>query len=390
MYKLDIAPPQNISPWEISFFDRLSYLTCDDGRKICVIVYEQADTSTFRYRGYNIYQSMQESKSWKTVYFFEKELEDILFYLDRIAIVVACRTRWSFCLQKFIDIVKQKKIPFFFDTDDCVYDLDILPVVMNTLNAGESEDDYTYWFSYISRIGHVAKQADGYICTNAYLGDKLSKKYGKDSYIIPNFLNREQIVYSQKCLKQKKEKESDDRFVIGYFSGTPSHVNDFQVVYHDLIQLLYRYPDIYLYIVGFMDFPSEMEMLLKLDKIRLWNLVDFVTLQKLMAEVDVNIVPLVENGFTNCKSELKYFEAALVDTITCATPIYTYKNAIQNGVNGFLCTQTQWYDTLESIYLKKTETDQIVKSAHEMVLDQYYGENIRKRIEEVYSEIVNG
>ena len=34
------------------------------------------------------------------------------------------------------------------------------------------------------------------------------------------------------------------------------------------------------------------------------------------------------NKFTNCKSELKFFEAAIAETVTVASPTFNYKNAI--------------------------------------------------------------
>jgi hypothetical protein len=39
---------------------------------------------------------------------------------------------------------------------------------------------------------------------------------------------------------------------------------------------------------------------------------------RLIARTEVNIAPLLDNVLTNCKSELKYFEAAVADTITIA------------------------------------------------------------------------
>lgn len=389
MFRLDIQNHENITPWEISLAERIVYMTKNDGKKICIIVYEKADTSTFRYRGYNIFQSMQNSSKWKSVYFFADELDSICFYLKRISIVVASRTRWTHKIQRFIEQVKMCGIPFLFDTDDCVFDLDCLPVLMNTLNVAEREEDYDYWFSYVSRMGHVAEQADGYISTNSFLGAKLEQKYKKKGYVIPNFLNEQQIAFSKKCCELKNKEEGNGKFVIGYFSGTPSHINDFLVVYRDILELMEKYSDIYLYVVGFMEFPREMVPLVKTGRIKLLKLVDFITLQKLIAEVDVNIVPLVINDFTNCKSELKYFEASIVDTITCASPIYTYKNAIEDGVNGFLCSQTQWYDTLELIYLQRADVKNIVANAHKQALSEYYGKHIRSSIESVYDRTLD-
>ncbi len=59
-----------------------------------------------------------------------------------------------------------------------------------------------------------------------------------------------------------------------------------------------------------MEFPEEMQPFIEEGRITFAPFVDFVELQRLIAEVDVNIFPLVQNTFTNCKSQLKFFEAA--------------------------------------------------------------------------------
>ena len=74
---------------------------------------------------------------------------------------------------------------------------------------------------------------------------------------------------------------------------------------------------------------------------------DHVNLQRLIGSVEVNVVPLVENEFTNCKSELKYFEAAMVGTLTVASPSYTYSRSIEDGVTGFLAKPDQWEEKLD-------------------------------------------
>ncbi len=386
MYKIDVKTEGDVQPWLIAVEKRIQYALQGDGRNICLIIYDEPDTSTFRYRGYNIFQNMQGGSEWKTVYFFADELQKIEFLLPKIKLVVASRTKWTYALQRFIDKVKEHALPFFFDVDDCVFDLDYIPLIMNTLNVEMTEINYNYWFSYVSRIGKVAEQADGFTCTNAYLKDMLEKKFLKPGYVISNILNTEQIKISEECVRQKTN--PDNKFVIGYFSGTPSHINDFKMVYRDIIALMERYSDIYLHIVGFMEYPEDMRHWINKKRVKIIPLVDFMTLQKLVAEVDVNIVPLVNNQFTNCKSELKYFEAAIVDTITCATPVYTYKTAIEDGVNGFLCRQSDWYDTLERIYLKQADIEGIVCNAHKHAVERYYGVQVTQQIEAIYNLIL--
>lgn len=393
MYKINIKQNIDTTPWNITCEKRACYLReqISAGYKIAVIVYEFPDTSTFRYRGYNMYQIMQKSTKWKTVYFFRHELDCVESFLTNIDVVILARVKWNLRLQSFINKVDREKIPLYFDVDDRIYDLDYLPQITNTLNVDFEKDGevaYDFWFAQISRIEMTARQAHGYIGTNAYLANTFSKRFHKPWYIIPNFLNKEQLAVSDMCLREKKKAQYQRPFTIGYFSGTPSHINDFKIVYKEIMQLLYEYDEMELMVVGFMEFPTEMQELIKVGKVKFYNLVDFIKLQELEASVDVNIVPLVINEFTNCKSELKYFETAIVDTVTCASPSFTYKNAIKNGQTGFLCKPTEWYPTIRDIYLKKYDIPKIIENAKREVMENYYGDSIVKQIESVYDSII--
>ena len=66
----------------------------------------------------------------------------------------------------------------------------------------------------------------------------------------------------------------------------------------------------------------------------------FVPLETLpveLARLDVNLAPLeVGNPFCEAKSELKFFEAALVDVPTVASPTEPYRASIRHGETGFL------------------------------------------------------
>jgi glycosyltransferase involved in cell wall biosynthesis len=103
-----------------------------------------------------------------------------------------------------------------------------------------------------------------------------------------------------------------------------------------------------------------------------------------MAEVDVNIAPLVINDFTNCKSELKFFEAAAVETTTIASPNYSFKKAITDGKNGFLAKPEEWYQKLEYLYNHPEENRKIALEAKKYALKHYYGEEFLKEVEETY------
>ena len=110
-------------------------------------------------------------------------------------------------------------------------------------------------------------------------------------------------------------------------------------------------------------------------------------MQREQAKVDINIVPLVNNEFSNCKSELKYFETAIVGTPTCATPSFTYSSAIENGENGYLCEKGEWLRAFEKLYKQKNDVG-FKQRIHDIALKDYAGINQLDYLEKMLESIL--
>ena len=379
--------PISREPWQIAFSVRKARAaqSLRSGKRLTIMIYHHADTSTFRYRCYNVMQALDDSSTWDGVYFFVNEISLLYDLLPQASLLVLVRLKWEHIIDDLIHRTQALGIPVVYDIDDLVCDIRYLKTVTNTLNVHfGGEVDYNFWFADFSRLEYTASMVDGFIATNKYLGSRLSERFAKPFQIIPNSLNREQIRASELCLSAKGRTRSIQPFTIGYFSGTPSHINDFRTVSAEIASFLQDFPDAILQVVGFMEFPKSMEPLIKKKRIQYVPLVDFIELQRLIAEVDVNIVPLVQNIFTNCKSELKFFEAAIVETPTIAVPTYTYQSAIVDGENGFLCHPGDMYVRLKQLHDDKRLAKKISEQARIYCLKQYAGSSIRDNIELTY------
>ena len=223
------------------------------------------------------------------------------------------------------------------------------------------------------------------MCTNEFLGKKLKRSFKKPTKVILNSLNKEQVDISKKCLKEKKNK---NKFIVGYFSGSPTHMKDFRMIESELLSFLKKHSDTYLLVVGYMDYSRQMKKMMMSGRVKAMKPVDYLELQKLMCGVDVNIAPLIINDFTNCKSELKFFEAAIVETTTIASPNYSFAHVINDGKDGFLAKKGEWMNTLEYLYQNELNNKKVAKKARLVALEKYYGSNIKRRVKEAYDFFV--
>ncbi|MBQ9195837.1 MAG: glycosyltransferase [Clostridia bacterium] len=389
MRKLQVTLPANREPWLIPTASRISlaYRALQQGKRLCLMVYDHADTSTFRYRCYNMQQWTEQSSAWQAVYFYSAEINTVFDLLPRSSLLILARLQWYHAVDLLIHKAHAQGISVLYDTDDYIVDLDILPTLTNSTDVDFSAPgQYEYWFSYISRNGYTAGKTDGFITTNDYLGQKLKNKFGKPYRVITNSLNREQLEVSQRCRAEKERQRDGGDMTLGYFSGSPSHNHDLELIASELAAFLGAHKNASLRVVGFMQFPAALQPFIRNKQIVFSPLTDFLSLQTLTAAVDVNIVPLLDNGFTNCKSELKYFEAGAVDTVTAATPTYVFTKCIHPGGNGFLCRPGEWFDTLESLYRRKNELKSIADAARRDSLERYSGANFIRSIEQTYDD----
>lgn len=375
------------NPWNNIYSDRIDVLKKAKklNKKTVAFVYPIFDSSTFRYRGYNVCETLEYSFQWAGSCFETKEVKELEFELENIDVIVLIRCDWDDEIEHFIDLSKSRGIQVVYDVDDLIYDPKYMPIVIKTLGLNK-HTEWNYWFGLTYRNHLVASMCDAFITTNGYLAEYLQKDFGKPCYIIKNYLNWTQEQVSKDYFEQKQGMKADKPFEIGYFSGSNTHVKDIMIAMPEIERLLKKYDDTVLKIVGHMDFPKEYSYLVEKNRIKFVPFQTFVGLQHEQSKVDVNIVPLVNNEFSNCKSELKYFETAIVGTITCATPTYTYKDAIENGDNGYLCEKGDWFSVLEKVYLEGVSTEQQAY-IQERALEVYGNKNQLKHVESVLESI---
>jgi glycosyltransferase involved in cell wall biosynthesis len=258
--------------------------------------------------------------------------------------------------------------------DDLVFDTDLTHMILGTLAQDFAHPGvWDHWFAYISRIGTALRLCDAAITTNPYLAGRIVAFTGKPAFIVPNYMNRQQLEFSQRLYAEKRERnfQRNGLLHVGYFSGTPTHKRDFDLAVPALADFLDRHAHVRMLIVGYMSVPSELARFS--NRIEVYPFHDFVNLQRIMSLVELNIVPLVDNVFTQCKSELKYFEAAAVGTLTIASPTSTYAAAIRHGVNGWLSSSLDWSVALDEAMAEIERSNDMLQVAREQAVNAYSG-----------------
>ena len=171
------------------------------------------------------------------------------------------------------------------------------------------------------------------------------------------------IEFSEKAYLEQSKKEKTNIVKLGYFSGSITHNDDFNMIKESVLKVMKERSNVELHIVGLLDIPKEFEEVK--DRIVAHPFTKWQELPTLIASIDINLAPLTDTIFNEAKSENKWVEAALVRVVTIASNLGAFKKMIKSNVTGVLC------DTPEDWYIKLTELVTDTEKRESIALDAY-------------------
>ncbi len=323
------------------------------------------------------------------VFYTDLDLE----LVNHFRVFVFYRCPYTETVGVFIKLAKQYHKKVLFDVDDLVIDTkytDCIPYVQKM-----PEGDKRVYDNGVELMQKTLRLCDGAITTTERLAEEL-RNYVSEVYINRNVASdrmvqlSESAVYARDILpykdetsiKDKKEKEKYKSAIVectnrkqsgvrlGYFSGSITHNSDFELILSVIMQMMQKYEKLELHLVGELELPEQ--LLPYRNRIKTTPFVDWQQLPKLIASVDINMVPLERGIFNEAKSENKWTEAALVKVPTIASRVGALEFAIEDGVTGYLCSsEKEWKEKLETLIENEKERKRLAQKAYEYVIDHY-------------------
>ena len=288
------------------------------------------------------------------VYYVNLQLDQVRYYRT----FVFFRCPYTDMIGEFIKLAKKLNKKVLFDIDDLVVDTKYTDTIKYLDSM--SKEERALYDDGVMRMGRTLKLCDAAITTTERLAEELGH-YVPEVFINRNTASEEMCALSKEAVKNKTRK--DDHVGIGYFSGSLTHNDDFELVLPALTKVMEKYPQVQLHVVGELDLPETLQQY----KARVVShpFVDWKKLPSLIAEVDINLAPLEQSIFNEAKSENKWVEAALVKVPTVASNVGAFQRMIVSGKTGILCdTEEEWVEQLSRLVEDKKERDRIAENAH--------------------------
>ena len=291
-------------------------------------------------------------------------------------------------LQQHIDFHKKNNVKLIADFDDLVF----VPALITKIDGVRflTESERRQYIVGMRGYRKLIEQCDLTLLSTQVLA-KFAKNLTKNTFVLNNFPLKSARDSASKILKNKVVRDVTDQqcFVIGYFSGTLTHQKDFEVCANAVITFLRETPDAILLIVGHFDL-SDFPNLISLNKqIKCHDFVPYHEMILMISQCSVVLAPLeIGNEFCESKSELKFFDAALVSVPTIASGTQVFKDCINVGENGYLAqSQMEWYLALKDLYLSPVLCETIGNNARKTIKNKFSSETQKNLLQEALGNL---
>lgn len=291
--------------------------------------------------------------------------------------VVFWRTRYGPEMQNAIATARTGQAFILFDLDDLMTDprlvrydtIDGIRTVEHDLNA--VRDHY-------ASIYDALNAADAGCCTTDELAIHMRRKE-RVVYVLPNGFNAGAHRRSRLAARRRIMEGSDGLIRIGYAGGTKTHQRDFATAVPAISRILQEVPESRLVLFRhptwgpMLDLSEYPKLERRAHQVEWRNVVPIDELPAEIARFDINLAPVeVDNLFCEAKSELKFFEAALVNVCTVASATGPFRRAIRHGETGFLAAcPDEWYEHLTQLVGDPVLRHQVARAAYLDVLWTY-------------------
>ncbi|GAB4370542.1 MAG: hypothetical protein Kow00121_11330 [Elainellaceae cyanobacterium] len=268
-----------------------------------------------------------------------------------------------------IEYAKTIKKVVFYEIDDLIFDETDFPDPIESYGGQITVEQYEGLMRGTTLFREAMALCDYAIASTPTLAAEMEKIVGQRTC----FLHRNALdALNLASLNLGISKIQRSYLSIFYGSGTKAHNADFsELVAPAIVRLFEKYPNIRLTIMGYVTLPAILEHYVdRIDRVQLVR--DVELYWEFLKQADINIAVLNSTKVNDCKSELKWFEAASFKIPSVVSATRTYLEVVQHRVDGLIARSTEdWFENLEALIVNPDLRAAIGQSAYDRVWQEY-------------------
>ena len=283
-----------------------------------------------------------------------------LLLLKRCKLILKCKKNDIIFLHRdiipfgpifFERILKLKGCKIILDLDDAVYSKNI-----DEISSGNK---LLYKLKYGKRFDSLIKIVDSVLCGNKYIYEHCIQ-YNKKCTILPTVIDTEKVKVRNVNMKKNGE------ITIAWI-GNPGNSN-YVLAILDQINEYFKNSTIKcnLKLIGAKNINKKYSHINIIQK--QWNL---CTEYEELYECDFGIMPLLDTEWSKGKCGAKILQYFASGMPALASNVGVNNEIIDDGINGFVVKDNNWYEGIDKMVKKYTDLDKMGKNGRKKVEDKY-------------------
>lgn len=318
-----------------------------------------------------------EEINYKSTVFSLKQLDLFMDLIQTFDAVIFFRIPAFPQVIKAITKSSEFGIPTFYDIDDLIFDHKFFPPSLDLYSNLISEETHNQLLLDTCLYDHAMQLCDYGIASTNSLKIYMEKKVrSKKVFHHKNSLSQIHLDLIKKrssFLKSKKSKLQNETLEIFYGTGTLAHKKCFHEILEPALErIIQKYPDkIKINLFGFFDEFEYLDINLENVIVRepIWDYEKYLVE---LSKSHINLSILEDSEITNCKSEIKWLEAAIFEIPSIVSPTKTYKEIILQNEDGiFAKNENEFFENLELLINEKDLRLKIGHNAFKKAIDLY-------------------
>lgn len=271
-----------------------------------------------------------------------------------------------------IEYARRLGMTLFYEIDDLVFDRDYFPEDLSSYGGLLKPEDYANLVVDVGLFQKAMEMCDYGIASTPSLQAIIQKKVRRNKC----YLHRNAFGQLHENLaetfqgKSGTEKQTIDIF---YGTGTKAHNEDFDCYAAPAIAAVMRDNEkVRLIIAGYLTLPDELlqfgTRIVRIPPI--WDL--NIYWREILANADINLAVLKPGLVSDCKSEIKWMEAAMLGVPSLVSATATYREILEDGQTALLANSVEeWEHKLARLVNDSELRQKIARQSWELAWKNY-------------------
>lgn len=256
-----------------------------------------------------------------------------------------------------------------YDVDDLIFDREQLQQKFSQNSAQLSDKDLQDILNGVDLYRSAIQACPYAIASTPALQQQMAELVEKKHcFLLPNGLD-DSILSVADLPAAPRDSHDKKAVTIFYGSGTKTHDEDFALIAQPLARLMEKHKRVRLVIVGHLTLPEQLQAYS--ERVQRLPLMDFSSYLYSLRQADIAVAPLEPGLFADCKSEIKWLEAAAMGVPSVVSATKRYSEVVGAEVGLLAESPEQWFTALEQLVTDSEFRSQIASAARDHVLRCY-------------------